>query len=134
MRVTPINLETAFGEKISMTIEKDGCEPVTLEVDTPADRTVYLTRAPKRWWRAKGRVDSLPLAIGTDHVICDRSGTIVRMTHGGKIVWQQKVTSLGGIARTPAFMPKQRGRLLVLTELGWLAQFPVPRGLFRIAG
>jgi len=122
VRVTPINLETAFGEKISMTIEKDGCEPVTLEVDTPADRTVYLTRAPERWWHAKGRVDALPLAIGTDHVVCDRSGTIVRMTHGGKIVWQQKLSSLGGIARTPAFMPRQRGRLLVLTEDGeaWL--------------
>jgi hypothetical protein len=79
-----------------MTIEKEGCESVALDVDTPADRTVYLTQAPERWWHAKGRVEALPLAAGDDHILCDRNGTIVRMTQGGKIVWQRQISSLAG--------------------------------------
>ncbi len=122
VRVTPFNLETAFGEKIAMTIEKEGCESVALNVDTPADRTVYLTQAPERWWHAKGRVEALPLAVGEDHVLCDRNGTVVRMTQSGKIVWQRQISSLGGVARTPAFLPRQKGKLVLLTEDGaaWL--------------
>ncbi|HEV8114062.1 MAG TPA: DUF4388 domain-containing protein [Planctomycetota bacterium] len=122
VRVTPFNLETAFGEKIAMTIEKEGCESVALNVDTPADRTVYLTQAPERWWHAKGRVEALPLAVGDDHILCDRNGTIVRMTQGGKIVWQRQISSLGGVARTPAYLPRQKGKLVILTEDGaaWL--------------
>ncbi len=122
VRVTPFTLETAFGEKISMVIEKEGCDSVSLEVDTPGDRTVYLTRAAEQWWRAKGRVEALPLAIGDDHIVCDRSGAVVKLTKNGTVAWQQKVTSLSGLARTPALLPKDHGRILLLTEEGdaWL--------------
>jgi hypothetical protein len=122
VRVTPFTLETAFGEKISMVIEKEGCDPVSLEVDTPADRTVYLTGSPELWWHAKGRVEALPLAIGEDHILCSRSGEVARLTKGGTVAWEKKIDSLGGIARTPAPLPKDKGKVVILTEDGdaWL--------------
>ena len=124
VRVTPFTLETAFGEKISMVIEKEGCDPVNLEVDAPADRTVYLTSAPERWWHAKGRVEALPLAIGDDHVLCSRAGEIARLNKGGTVAWEKKIESLGGIARTPAPLPRDKGRAVILTEDGdaWLCE------------
>jgi hypothetical protein len=122
VRVTPFTLETAFGEKISMVIEKEGCDPVSLDVDTPADRTVYLTSSPERSWHPKGRVEALPLSIGEDHILCSRSGEIARLNKGGTIAWEKKIESLGGIARTPALLPKDKGKVVILTEDGdaWL--------------
>ncbi len=118
VRVTPFTVQSTFGEKVAMTIEKDGCESVALEVDTPGDRTVFLTRAPERWWKTKGRVEALPLALGDDQLVCDRSGEVARIGKGGTIAWTQSISSLAGVARTPALLPKQRGKALLVSEEG----------------
>jgi tetratricopeptide (TPR) repeat protein len=123
-RVTPFTLESAFGEHITMSFEREGCEPATLSVDDPADRMLYLSRAPERAWHPKGRIEALPLAVGEDHVVCDRAGTVARLSRDGAIIWQRELSSLGGIARTPALLPKQRGKLVILSEDGqaWLCE------------
>jgi hypothetical protein len=118
VRVTPFTMQSTFGEKVAMTIEKDGCESVALEVDAPCDRTVYLTRAPERWWKTKGRVEALPLVLGEDHLVCDRSGEVARLGKGGTVVWSQTISSLAGVARSPVLLPKQRGKALLVSEEG----------------
>jgi hypothetical protein len=117
-RVTPFSLETAFGERVTMTIVKDGCESVALDLSDPADQTIYMTQAPESWWHSRGRVEALPLAIGDDRILCDRSGSIVRMERDGSVAWTRQVSSLAGIARCPVLLPALPGKCLVLSEDG----------------
>ena len=117
-RVTPFTLETAFGERVSMTISREGSEPVQVDVSEPGDQTVYLTRSPERWWHSAGRVEAMPVAVGDDHVLCDRSGTIVRMTRDGSLAWTTKITSLAGIARSPVSLGEASGKCLIVAEDG----------------
>lgn len=123
-RVTPFTLETTFGERITMTLVREGSEPVQIEVSDPADQIVYLTRAPERWWHAQGRVEAVPLAVGDDHILCDRSGSIVRMARDGSVAWSRQITSLAGIARTPALLGEQHGKCVLLAEDGqvWVCE------------
>ena len=117
-RVTPFTLESAFGERVAMTLAMRGCETVTIDVGEPADQTIYLMAAAESCWRSPGRVEALPLRAGEDAILCDRSGTIVRMSTSGTVRWERKVSTLAGIARTPAMLPGGSGRLLLLSEDG----------------
>jgi tetratricopeptide (TPR) repeat protein len=117
-RVTPFTLETAFGERITMSLAREGSEPVQLELTDPADQIVYLTRSPESWWHSHGRVEATPLSIGDDRILCDRSGTIVRMARDGSLAWSQKITSLAGIARSPALLGGQREKCVFVAEDG----------------
>jgi hypothetical protein len=101
-----------------MTIARDGSEAVQIDVSEPGDQIVYLTRSPERWWHASGRVEAAPLAVGDDYVMCDRSGTIVRMTRDGSLAWSGKITSLAGIARSPVLLDAASGKCLVVSEDG----------------
>jgi hypothetical protein len=122
VRVTPFTVESAFGETVSMKLELDGHEPMQLSVKEPADQRLYFSRLCERWWKTNGRIDALPVAVGDDHVVCDRSGAIARLTKDGTLAWQHKLPSLGGIARAPVFLPHKAGSLLTVTEDGevWL--------------
>src|SRR5262249_8702355 len=117
-RVTPFVLESAFGEKITMTLELEGHEPMTLSVDAPADHFLWFSRTPERAWPTAGRVEALPVSVGEDHVVCDRAGGIARLSKGGHLAWHAKLASLGGVGRAPVFMPRNQGRLLLVTEDG----------------
>ncbi|MFN0007680.1 MAG: DUF4388 domain-containing protein [Planctomycetota bacterium] len=122
-RVTPFTFETSFGSKpVQMILSRENSEPLTITVGAPADQTVYLTRAPERWWHAQGRVEAAPLAVGEDHILCDRSGTIVRLTGDGSFAWSKKITSIAGLARTPALLGDQHGKCVLVAEDGqsWL--------------
>lgn len=117
--VTPFTYETSFSsDPIRMTISYDGSEPVQLEVTAPADQDVYLTRAPERWWHSQGRVEAAPLAVGEDHILCDRTGTIVRLTRDGSFAWTKKISSIAGLARAPALLGDQQGKCVFLAEDG----------------
>ncbi len=117
VRSTPFTLETTLFEKITLQFEADGCEPRRVEIVQPGNILVHLARLPDRAWKASGRVDALPVAVGEDHVLADRNGEIVRLT-AGVSAWQKKLATLGGIARAPVFLPRRPGFLLVLSEDG----------------
>ncbi len=124
VHVTPFVVESSAGERISMTLELDGHDPIQLDVTEPGDQLLYFSRRAERSWPAAGRVEALPVAVGEDHVVCDRSGQIARLARGGSAAWQHKLPSLGGVARAPVFLPKKPGFLLLVTEDGevWIVE------------
>jgi tetratricopeptide (TPR) repeat protein len=124
VHVTPFVLESSAGERISMTLELEAHDPLKLEVDQPEDRLLYFSRRAERAWTSQGRVEALPVAVGDEHVVCDRSGQIARLTKSGTAAWQHKLPSLGGVARAPVFLPKKQGFLLLVTEDGeaWIVE------------
>lgn len=124
VHVTPFVIESSAGEHIAMTLELEGHEPLTLAVDEPGDRMLYFSRRPERAWSTPGRVESIPVAVGEDHVVCDRAGVVARLAKSGVLAWQHKLPSLGGVARAPVFLPKKPGFLLLVTEDGeaWIVE------------
>jgi tetratricopeptide (TPR) repeat protein len=122
-RVTPCTLETSPGEHLEFSLELAGHETSTVAVDDPGDRTVLLSRRPSRWWRTRARVEAPPVSVEDDHIVCDRAGSVARLTLG-EPRWSHELESLGGIARAPVFMPRRPGFLLMVTEVGqiWLAE------------
>jgi hypothetical protein len=117
-RITPFVVESRVGEQIEFILEYEGCANSTLQVDEPMNRIVFLSRLPERQWRSGGRVDALPVAVADSHIVCDRTGRLARVRGGGKPTWESKLSSLGGIARAPVFLPRKPGFLLLLTEDG----------------
>lgn len=124
VRTTPFDYESAIGEKVQLTFEQEGFERVLVEVDRPTDVLARLSKLPDRWWQTSARVSALPVAVGDHHVVANRAGEIARLGAKGNAVWQHKLSSLGGIARTPVLLGSLRGTLLVLTEDGiaWLVE------------
>ncbi len=122
VRVTPFVLDSYFGEELELTFALDGCEPHVVKLTDPRDLLVHMYRLPERFWAARGRVEAAPVAVADDHILADRSGTIARLDRNGGTAWSIHLESLGGIARTPVFLPRRPGHLLVLAEDGraWL--------------
>jgi len=117
-RVTPFEFEVAPGEKLMLEFDLAGHEPERLVLDDPADRSVVMSRSPDRWWRTNASVEALPVSVEDDHLVVDRGGHLARLSKRSDLVWQGAITSLGGIARTPVFLPKRAGSLLLVTEDG----------------
>jgi len=124
VRTTPFVAKSGFGERVTYTLTKDGYEERTIEVLEPADLQVFLYRHPERLWAGKHRVEAAPVPSGDDHILADRRGKIVRLEPSGRTRWEVQLDTLGGIARTPVFLPSKPGWLLVLSEDGkaWLVQ------------
>lgn len=118
VRSTPVTIESGFGESLSLRLELKGHVSRELEFGDPADRSIVLSREAELHWKTKKAVESLPLASGSDHILSDRGGKIVRIGEDGKPIWERELTSLGGVARTPVFLPDKPGHLLILTEDG----------------
>lgn len=116
-RVTPFVLHSAFGELVSFELDASGCTPRRCELRDPADVSIVLHRAPERNWDTRGAVEALPVSVGEDHVLANRFGELEKRGKGG-VRWQQKLQTLGGVARTPTFLPQRPGWLLVLCEDG----------------
>jgi tetratricopeptide (TPR) repeat protein len=117
-RATPFLLESRFGETVSLRIECEGCLSLDFELDAPADQHLWLSRTPERSWPGEGRIEALPVAVGEDHIVCDRTGELARLSAEGEELWKVDIASLGGIARAPVFLPRMPGRLLLVTEDG----------------
>ncbi|MCA8981500.1 MAG: DUF4388 domain-containing protein [Planctomycetes bacterium] len=115
---TPFQLESRPGERLEIRIESPGCEPSTIVTEGSADRFVWLSRTPERRWQGEGRVEAPPVAAGQDQIVCDRAGHIARLSSEGDTLWDRRLSSLGGLARSPVFLPKKPGHLLLLTEDG----------------
>ncbi len=117
-RSAPFTMESAFGERLWFMVEMPGFESYKVEVQEPGDLKVRLAKSPSRWWRTQGVVEALPVDVDQDHVVCDRKGNVARMSADGVERWTTKFSTLGGIARSPVFLPKRPGFLLVVTEDG----------------
>ncbi len=117
-RVTPFNLESTWNEAVEFTLELDGYEAESVRSVHPGNVQLTLSRVPERAWSTQGRVEAPPVSVGDDHVVVDRSGGIARLSRRGTAVWEAKLSSLGGVARAPVFLPGRPGHLLVATEDG----------------
>jgi len=117
-RITPFTLETTWKELVTFTLELDGHEPHTVTSLHPGDVNVSLSRIPERAWGTVGRVEAPPVAVGDDHVVVDRAGSIARLGRNGTRIWEARFSSLGGVGRVPVFLPGRPGHLLVVTEDG----------------
>jgi tetratricopeptide (TPR) repeat protein len=116
-RVTPFVLHSAFGERVVFDLEAGGCAPRHCEYRDPADVSLVLYRAPERAWNTHGSVEALPVSVGEDHVFANRLGELEKHGKAGRR-WEHRLPTLGGVARTPMFLPQRPGWLLVLCEDG----------------
>lgn len=135
-RVTPFVLETAPGAPTVLHFEYEGFETTRISIDSPENVTVLLSRTPERAWSSNASVLAAPVPVDDEHIVCDRQGRIARLGRAGNVTWARQIESIGGIARTPVFLPKQPGTLLALSEEGsaWLidssdGQIEGPQGL-----
>ena len=122
VRVTPFVAKSGVGENLSFRFEYEGHRKREVRLKRPRTLIVDLYRFPERTWENKNRIEAAPIPAGDDHIVCDRAGRIRRMDASGQAIWQLQFDSLGGVARTPVFLPERPGYLLVLSEDGqaWL--------------
>ncbi len=123
-RETPFTLFSAIGEKVELSFELAAHEPARVVVERPTDVRALLSRLPKAWWRSKTRVAAPPVPVAGGHIVTNRAGELALLDPAGKPVWETRLESLGGIARTPVFLPGRPEELLILTEEGvaWLVE------------
>lgn len=115
---TPFVLETAFGERLELQFELEGCEPRRFEVDRPGDLRVALHRRAEHSWPSHYRVEAAPVPVGADHLVADRQGRLERIAPDGTARWSVTLETLAGVARTPQMLPARPGHALVLAEDG----------------
>jgi hypothetical protein len=122
MRVAPFVVQSAFGEHVDLWVKLDGHEPLQYAVDDPRDLLLHLSRLPDRWWATESPVEALPVAVEDDHICADRGGNVVRLSENAGQLWQASLETLGGVARTPVFLPRRQGFVLAVSEDGgaWL--------------
>ena len=121
-RQAPFVMETPLGRELELHFELAGCESQSFTVAGPGDLVARMHRSAERSWPSDFRVEAVPVQVGGDHVVADRQGRIERIAPDGTVRWSVTVDSLAGIARTPQFLPRLPGQLLVLGEDGqsWL--------------
>ena len=123
-RTTPFTAKAGIGEHVQLSITLPGYQDQKIEFSKPMDQLVYLHRFPERSWTSSHRIEAAPVPAGDDHIVADRLGRVCRLDHASSVKWQRDLQTLGGIARTPVFLPSKSGWLLVVSEdgLAWLIQ------------
>ncbi len=124
VRTTPFVAKSGFGEQVTLQFSMPGFAERTLEVLEPRDLLVHLHLFPERSWKSSHKVEAAPVPSGDDHIVADRRGRLARLDQQSRTKWEIELKTLGGIARTPAFLPNKSGWLLVVSEDGqvWLVQ------------
>ena len=124
IRVTPFSQDVQLHERVEMTVEHPGYEPLKLVLDGPSDAQVLLSKLADFTWGEEARVNALPVPVGDGCIVADRAGRIALLGLDGRPVWERRLGTLGGIARTPVFLPRRQGTLLAVTEDGsaWLVE------------
>lgn len=115
---TPFERWSTPGESIQLRLELEGYETRVLSFDQPAHRTIQLSRRASITWSRKARVDAIPVPVGPDRLLLDRSGHIARVDPNGQVLWEKEIQTISGVARAPVFLPELAGRLLMVTEDG----------------
>lgn len=134
VHTSPFTIKSGVGEAIEFSISRLGFERRKLQMNAPRNLDIHLHKLAERRWDNKSSIEALPIASGSDHILADRHGKILRIDERGKTVWSQNLSTLSGIARTPIFIPGIPGHLLVISEEGqaWIVnantgQFQGPR-------
>jgi hypothetical protein len=124
VRTAPFQSKSGFGERVKLVFSLPGYQERTLELQEPRNLRVFLHRFPERVWASPARVEAAPVPAGDDHVVCDRRGRVARIDSQNRVKWEVELKTLGGIARTPAFLPSKSAWLLVVSEDGqvWFVQ------------
>lgn len=130
-QTAPLTLRSAFGEGLRVELTLPGYEPRTLDIEKPDDRSIAMYREPGCSWSSASRVEAAPVPFGEDHIVADRRGRIARLAADGTTRWEIELASLGGISRTPVFLPGKPGHLLILTEDGDAFSVDVAQGKFQ---
>ena len=115
-RRAPFTTKSGVGEKIELVFRHPGCQERTVVLERPRDLTVHLHRFPERVWESTHRIEAVPVPAGDDHIVTDRFGRIRRLDNQSHTRWERELPTLGGIARTPVFLPERGGWLLVVSE------------------
>jgi tetratricopeptide (TPR) repeat protein len=121
-RITPFLAKSGVGERLELAVKRTGFEDRKLVLDRPANLVIHLFRYPERSFVDEHRIEAAPVPTGDDHVIADRFGHLRRLGAGNESRWEVSLKTLGGIARTPIFLPGKPGFLFVISEDGqaWL--------------
>ncbi|HIF40627.1 MAG TPA: DUF4388 domain-containing protein [Planctomycetes bacterium] len=114
----PVHLESALDEVIHLEISHPGYESREIQVQRPSDQLVVLSRVPLHAWQREARVDALPVEVNANRVVTDRDGHIACLDAHGKVLWEQSLETLSGIARAPVFLPRRPGHMLLVSEGG----------------
>ncbi|NOT31650.1 MAG: DUF4388 domain-containing protein [Planctomycetes bacterium] len=124
VRTTPFTAKSGFGEHLTMQFTLPGFADRSFDVFEPGDLLVHLHLHPERTWKSSHRIEAAPVPSGDDHIVADRRGRLARLDQQSRTKWEIDLRTLGGIARTPVFMPNKSGWLLVVSEDGqvWLVQ------------
>ncbi len=124
VRTTPFTSKSGFGEHVKLVLSLPGFQEHTVEISEPANLRIYLHRFPERSWQSSSRIEAAPVPAGDDHIAADRGGHVARLDGQSRVRWDIELKTLGGIARTPVFLPNKPGWLLVISEDGqsWLVQ------------
>lgn len=124
VRTTPFTGKSGIGEHVTMQFSLPGFQERTFELSRPADLLLSLNLFPERSWKGANKIESAPVPSGNDHIVADRRGRLARLDHESHAEWEIELKTLGGIARTPVFLPNRSGWLLVISEDGqaWLVQ------------
>ena len=123
-RRTPFVTKAGVGERVELRFDHEGFQERTLTLEDPRDLLVHLYRFPERTWASPHRIEAVPVRAGLDHIVCDRFGRVQRIDETGAPLWELELETLGGIARTPVFLPGRPGWLLFVSEdgLAWLIE------------
>ncbi|HEX6883313.1 MAG TPA: DUF4388 domain-containing protein [Planctomycetota bacterium] len=124
VRTTPFTGKAGFGERTTMTLAVPGYQERVVELQNPTDLAIHLHVFPERAWKSASKVEAAPVPSGDDHIVANRRGRVARLDQQSRAKWELELKTLGGIARTPVFLPNKAGWLLVVSEDGqaWLVQ------------
>ncbi len=122
VRVTPFVAKSGIGERLELEVKRAGFEDRKIVLDKPGDLLIHLFRHPERSWIDGHRIEAAPVPTGDDHIVADRFGSLRRLAAKNETRWKLELQTLGGIARTPIFLPGKPGYLFVVSEDGqaWL--------------
>ncbi len=130
----PLIVRYGWGSQTVLTIQAEGYDAVSIVVKTSelrpeANLRVSLTPAI-RWARAlSGVVESEPLGVDGDVVVCTRAGRVERLSrHTGDVVWSADLKSLEGTRSRPTV---DRGVLYVPLLDGKVARLSFADGTAR---
>ena len=124
VRTTPFTAKSGFGEQVTLQFALPGFAERTIDVNKPGDLLVHMHLFPERSWKSGHKVEAAPVPSGDDHIVTDRRGRVARLDQDSHTKWEVELKTLGGIARTPVFLPNRSGWLLIVSEDGqvWLVQ------------
>ncbi len=108
---TPLRLDYPWGGPTTLTVQAPGFDPHVTLLDTNKGQPIVTLSArlqPSTRWSAPlaGNVESRPLDVGGDVLICDRAGRMTLFAGAtGRVLWTRHLKSLEGARSRPTSVP-----------------------------